>query len=155
MEPHGNEILYDGRTGRQMKTEIFIGPTYYQRLKHMVMDKIHTRGSSGPIILLTRQPSEGRSRNGGLRLGEMERDAIISHGTSMFLKERMLDVSDASRQYICKKCGMHAIANPEKNLYKCVICKNEADITQIRIPYAFKLLSQELATMNIQLRYSI
>lgn len=93
MERYGNEILYNGRTGEQIKTEIFIGPTYYQRLKHMVTDKLHSRGSNGPIVMLTRQPSEGRARNGGLRLGEMERDAVLSHGMSSFLKERMLDVS--------------------------------------------------------------
>jgi hypothetical protein len=150
MERYGNEIMYNGRTGEQIKTEIFIGPTYYQRLKHMVADKIHARGSNGPIVMLTRQASEGRSKNGGLRLGEMERDCLIGHGISEFLKERMLDTADNFRVFICKNCGMTASVNPNKNIYKCNSCKTSADIVQVRIPYAFKLLSQELYTMNIK-----
>jgi DNA-directed RNA polymerase beta subunit len=152
MERYGNEIMYNGRTGEQIQTEIFIGPTYYQRLKHMVQDKLHSRGSNGPIVMLTRQPSEGRARNGGLRLGEMERDCLISHGCSGFLKERMLDSSDNYRVFICKLCGIVANVNPDKNIYKCPACKN-CDIIQTRIPYAFKLLGQELYTMNILMRY--
>jgi DNA-directed RNA polymerase II subunit RPB2 len=154
MERYGNEILYCGRTGEQIKTEIFIGPTYYQRLKHMVQDKLHSRGSNGPIVMLTRQPSEGRARNGGLRLGEMERDCLVAHGTSGFLKERMLDVSDNYRIFICKNCGVSANVNPDNNLYQCKMCGNNLDITQVRLPYAFKLLSQELATMNILMRFT-
>ena len=150
MERYGNEIMYNGRTGEQIKTEIFIGPTYYQRLKHMVADKIHARGSNGPIVMLTRQASEGRSKNGGLRLGEMERDCLIGHGISEFLKERMLDTADNFRVFICKNCGMTANVNPNKNIYRCNACKTSADIVQVRIPYAFKLLSQELYTMNIK-----
>ena len=154
MERYGNEIMYNGRTGEQIKTEIFIGPTYYQRLKHMVIDKIHARGSNGPIVMLTRQPSEGRARNGGLRLGEMERDCLIGHGISKFLKEKMLDTSDNYRVFVCKNCGMTANANPLKNVFKCNYCKTSTDIIQIRIPYAFKLLSQELQTMNIKLGFN-
>jgi len=153
MERYGNEIMYNGRTGEQIKTEIFIGPTYYQRLKHMVTDKLHSRGSNGPIVMLTRQPSEGRARNGGLRLGEMERDAVLSHGMSNFLKERMLDVSDNYRLFLCKNCGMTANVNLEKNIYKCVNCTQKINVIQTRIPYAFKLLSQELYTMNIMMRF--
>ena len=152
MERYGNEIMYNGRTGEQIQTEIFIGPTYYQRLKHMVQDKLHSRGSNGPIVMLTRQPSEGRARNGGLRLGEMERDCLLSHGCSSFLKERMLDSSDNYRVFVCKSCGIVANVNPDKNIYKCSTCKN-TDIVQTRIPYAFKLLGQELYTMNILMRY--
>jgi len=153
LERHGNEIMYNGRTGEQIKTEIFIGPTYYQRLKHMVTDKIHSRGSNGPIVMLTRQCSEGRARGGGLRLGEMERDCFIGHGSALFLKEKMLDCADNYRVFICKDCGMIANVNPEKNIYKCTYCKNATDIVQIRIPYAFKLLTQELNTMNVIMRY--
>jgi DNA-directed RNA polymerase II subunit RPB2 len=154
-ERYGNEILYNGRTGEQMKTEIFIGPTYYQRLKHMVADKSHSRGSNGPIVLLTRQPAEGRARNGGLRFGEMERDAIVAHGAAAFLKERMLDVSDNFRVFICRHCGLICTANPDKNIFKCTMCKNNADITQVRIPYAMKLLIQELMTMGIAPRITV
>lgn len=154
-ERYGNEILYNGRTGEQMKTEIFIGPTYYQRLKHMVSDKSHSRGSNGPIVLLTRQPAEGRARNGGLRFGEMERDAIVAHGASAFLKERMLDVSDNFRVFICRQCGLICTANPDKNIFKCTACKNNADITQVRIPYAMKLLIQELMTMGVAPRITV
>jgi DNA-directed RNA polymerase beta subunit len=155
MERYGNEVLYDGRTGVQITTEIFMGPTFYQRLKHMVEDKMHTRGGNGPVVMLTRQPAEGRARNGGLRFGEMERDAIVAHGASAFLKERMLDVSDNYRVFVCRKCGMLCIANPEKNIYKCTHCKNSADITQARIPYSMKLLLQELMTMAIAPRIVI
>jgi DNA-directed RNA polymerase II subunit RPB2 len=154
MERYGNEIMYNGRTGEQIKTEIFIGPTYYQRLKHMVTDKIHARGSNGPIVMLTRQPSDGRSRGGGLRLGEMERDCLIGHGVSEFLKEKMLDTSDNYRVFICKNCGLTADANPNKNIYKCQHCKTSADIVQVRVPYAFKLLGQELYTMNIKMGFN-
>ena len=136
-------------TGNKIRVKIFIGPTYYQRLKHMVSDKCHSRGSNGPIIMLTRQPAEGRARNGGLRFGEMERDCIIGHGASAFLKERMLDVSDNFRVFICRKCGLIPIANPEKAIYKCNYCKNNADISQVRIPYSMKLLIQELMTMSV------
>ena len=154
MERYGNEILYNGRTGEMLQTEIFIGPTYYQRLKHMVADKAHVRGGNGPVVMLTRQPAEGRARNGGLRFGEMERDAIVAHGASAFLKERMLDTSDNYRVFVCRKCGLICTANPEKNIYKCAQCKNNADITQVRIPYSMKLLMQELMTMGVAPRIS-
>jgi len=114
----------------------------------------NSRGSNGPIVMLTRQASEGRARNGGLRLGEMERDCLIGHGLSEFMKEKMLDTSDNYRVFICKNCGLTANANPTKNIYKCNHCKTSTDIVQVRIPYAFKLLSQELYTMNIKLGYT-
>jgi DNA-directed RNA polymerase II subunit RPB2 len=155
MERHGNEILYNGRTGEQIHTEIFIGPTYYQRLKHMIVDKTHSRGSNGPVTLLTRQPAEGRSKCGGLRLGEMEVHALISHAASGFLKERMMDSSDNYRVFICRKCGLIATANPDKNIYKCSTCKTNADFAQVRIPYACKLLFQELETLGVAPRITV
>lgn len=155
MERHGNEILYNGKTGEQIHTEIFIGPTYYQRLKHMVADKVHSRASNGPVILLTRQPADGRARSGGLRLGEMERDCMIAHGSSVFLKERMVDCSDNYRIFVCsgkKGCGMICVANPEKNIFNCRNCRGHLNIAQVRIPYAAKLLLQELETMGVVCR---
>ena len=113
----------------------------------------NSRGSSGPIVMMTHQASEGRSKNGGLRLGEMERDCFIGHGTSLSLKEKMLDSADNYRVFICKSCGLICNCNPEKNIYKCNYCKSASDIVQIRIPYAFKLLSQELYTMQVLLRF--
>ena len=311
MERTGNEILYNGRTGEQIHTEIFMGPTFYQRLKHMIVDKTHSRGSNGPVTLLTRQPTDGRSRcvapetmilietgyvriehledqavrvwngdeysdtvvrktgvnnklltvtmtdgcsmrctpyhkfrivndngdggstiveaeflkagmklisfqaphgdvgfsvkkqyngdykvvpfvkkdltnsnvcvatvedlgesadtfcftepkknmgvfngaysvnSGGLRLGEMEVHALISHAASGFIKERMIDSSDNYRVFICRKCGLMATVNPEKNLYRCNTCRGNAEFAQVRIPYSCKLLFQELEALNI------
>ena len=147
-EPYGNEILYNGMSGEQLLVNIFMGPTFYQRLKHMVIDKYHSR-STGPVVLLTRQPAEGRTRDGGLRFGEMERDCIISHGASAFLKERLLDVSDNYKVYICNKCHMLGAVNPQKNIYKCDHCPNTTLFSEIRLPYACKLLIQELISMSI------
>ena len=153
IERYGNEILYNPQTGEQMETLIFIGPTFYQRLKHMTIDKIHSRSSNGPIVLLTRQPAEGRARSGGLRMGEMELDSNLGHGISSFLKERFMDMSDHYRIYVCKKCGMMANVNPDKNVYSCKLCKNTTQFSLIQIPYCCKLLSQELLTMNIGMKY--
>lgn len=140
----GNEAMYNGFTGRKLESLIFIGPTYYQRLKHMVDDKIHSR-ARGPLQVLTRQPVEGRAREGGLRFGEMERDCIIAHGASQFLKERLFDQSDAYRTHICDLCGLIAIANLESNSFDCKACNNKTQISQIRIPYACKLLFQGMS----------
>lgn len=140
--------MYNGHTGRRLSAMIFLGPTYYQRLKHMVDDKIHSRGR-GPVQILTRQPAEGRSRDGGLRFGEMERDCMIAHGAAHFLKERLFDQSDAYRVHVCERCGLIAIANLKKNSFECRGCKNKTDIVQVHIPYACKLLFQELMAMAI------
>ena len=148
LEASGNEILYNGFNGKQMDSKIFIGPTYYQRLKHMVEDKRHSR-ASGPMVLLTRQPAEGRARDGGLRFGEMERDCMIAHGSVNFLKERMLDVSDNYRTFVCNMCGLISAVNPEHNIYKCKSCDNYINFSEIRIPYACKLLFQELGCLMI------
>ena len=147
-ESTGNEILYNGMTGEQIDTSIFIGPTYYQRLKHMVIDKIHSR-AIGPMVNLTRQPAEGRSRDGGLRFGEMERDCMISHGASLFTKERIYSVSDKYSVYTCNKCGLFAPFNKEENIHFCNICDNKTDFSYVKIPYSCKLLFQELISMNI------
>ncbi|KAK9089276.1 hypothetical protein Scep_028358 [Stephania cephalantha] len=144
----GFETMYNGHTGRKLSAMIFLGPTYYQRLKHMVDDKIHSRGR-GPVQILTRQPAEGRSRDGGLRFGEMERDCMIAHGAAHFLKERLFDQSDAYRVHVCQICGLIAIANLKKNSFECRGCKNKTDIVQVHIPYACKLLFQELMAMAI------
>ncbi len=142
MHPYGNEILYNGQTGEMMTAEIFMGPTFYQRLKHMVIDKKHSR-ARGPIVSLTRQPCEGRSRDGGLRVGEMERDCMISHGASVFTKERLMDVSDPFQVGICKRCGTLATSQA------CGICGNQTAFTDKTIPYAMKLWMQELESMHI------
>ncbi|KAJ0247166.1 DNA-directed RNA polymerase II subunit 2 [Hirschfeldia incana] len=144
----GFERMYNGHTGRPLPAMIFIGPTYYQRLKHMVDDKIHSRGR-GPVQILTRQPADGRSRDGGLRFGEMERDCMIAHGAASFLKERLFDQSDAYRVHVCETCGLIAIANLKKNIFECRRCKNTTDVVQVHIPYACKLLFQELMSMAI------
>jgi len=152
LEKHGNELMYNSRTGEQIDTVIFCGPTYYQRLKHMVNDKVHSRSSAGPVVLLTRQPAEGRARDGGLRLGEMEVECNWAHGISGFLKERFMECSDNYRLYICKKCGMPANVNYEKNICVCKACNNKTYFSQIRIPYATKLMLQEVQTMGISTR---
>ena len=148
MEPYGNEIMYNGYTGRMMETSIFIGPCYYQRLRHCSADKMHSR-ASGPLVMLTRQPAEGRAREGGLRLGEMEKDAIVAHGMSEFTKERLMECSDSFSCYSCKECGLLAIANPVQNIWICKGCNNTTSFAKLQIPYASKLLMQELETMNI------
>jgi DNA-directed RNA polymerase II subunit RPB2 len=150
-EKHGNQVLYNGMNGEQMKVDIFMGPTYYQRLKHMSEDKIHSR-SSGPVITMTRQPAEGRSSGGGLRFGEMERDCMIASGASYFLKERLCDVSDKFMCYTCKMCGMIATSN-KNNTYECKNCNNYSSFSKIFIPYSCKLLFQELNTMSMGTRF--
>lgn len=148
LEPHTNEVMYCGTTGKQMPTSIFMGPIFYQRLKHMVEDKIHSR-SSGPLVMLTRQPAEGRARDGGLRFGEMERDCMISHGTSEFLKEIMMEKSDNFQCFVCKSCGLLGLVNPKSGIFKCSSCPNTTNFSQVRIPYAYKLFLQELESMSI------
>jgi len=147
-DQNGNRILYNGMTGEMLEASVFIGPVFYQRLKHMVKDKQHSRGS-GPMVVLTRQPAEGRAREGGLRFGEMERDCMVSHGASRFTKGRIYDASDKYITYVCKDCGMFAIFNDEKGIHHCRICDNRTNFSKVAIPYACKLLFQELITMNI------
>jgi len=147
-ESNGNEVMYNALTGEQMHTSIFIGPAFYQRLKHMVNDKQHSR-SIGPMVNLTRQPAEGRARDGGLRFGEMERDCMISHGASRFTKGRLYDASDCYSVHICNKCGLIAAYNKNHQIHICNTCENRTDFKYVEIPYACKLMFQELLTMNI------
>lgn len=155
-ESYGNDVLYDGLSGEQLDANIFIGPVFYQRLKHMVNDKQHSR-SIGPMVNLTRQPAEGRSRDGGFRIGEMERDVMLAHGISRFCRERLYDVSDKYSVHVCKKCGMIAQYNDSSNsmfskfnftVHKCSVCDNMTDFSYVEVPYAFKLLAHELQTIN-------
>ena len=146
--PYGTEKMYCGLTGRMMDVEIFIGPVYSIRLKHMVLDKVHGR-ARGPKQALTRQPLEGRSRDGGLKIGEMEKDAIVAHGMSQFLKERLMETSDISKAYVCDECGMFAAKVIDKDFYRCKGCHNSTRISAVVIPYACKLLFQELTSVNI------
>tara|TARA_Y100000992_G_C21273865_1_gene498683 strand:- start:91 stop:3639 length:3549 start_codon:yes stop_codon:yes gene_type:complete len=150
-ESNGNDILYDGITGNQLESHIFIGPAFYQRLKHMVNDKQHSR-SIGPMVNLHRQPAEGRSRDGGLRFGEMERDCMISHGASRFTKGRLYDASDKFQVFVCNMCGLICPYNSEYKIHICNSCENRSDFSFVKIPYACKLLFQELTTMNISPR---
>ena len=167
----GNEILYNGMNGDQIETEIFIGPTYYMRLKHMVKDKINYR-SKGPRTMLTRQTVQGRANDGGLHVGEMERDAIASHGCSEFLRQSMMERGDKYKVAVCNKTGSLAIYNPNKNMFISpmsdgplqfniesydniqLIHKTQFghDFSIIEVPYAFKLLMQELMTCNVQMK---
>lgn len=136
----GNEVLYSGITGEQLKTSIFIGPTYYQRLKIMVADKMHSRGT-GPLQSLTRQPAAGRSNNGGLRIGEMERDSILAHGLSGFLNESMMERADKYEVTIDRKSGL---ISKSKELTE--------DDVNVQMPYAMKMLLQEIQSMSISPR---
>ena len=167
----GNEILYNGMTGEQLETEIFFGPTYYLRLKHMVKDKINAR-ARGPRTALTRQTVGGRANGGGLRVGEMDRDAIIGHGMTNFIKDSMMERGDKFKVGICNKTGTIAIYNESQNLFISLfadgpvqystnidnemnivpLTKYGRDFSVVEIPYSFKLLYQELQAMNIQMR---
>ena len=154
-ESYGNEIMYDGMSGAQLEQSIFIGPVFYQRLKHMVKDKQHSR-ANGPMVNLTHQPAEGKSRDGGLRFGEMERDCMVSHGTSRFTQGRMMDASDKYQVNTCNQCGMIVAHNDNdtKNIHvhHCKMCDNRTDFSFVKIPYSCKLLFQELQAMNVNPR---
>lgn len=150
----GKDYVTSGITGEPLAAYIFFGPVYYQKLKHMVMDKMHAR-SRGPRAVLTRQPTEGRARDGGLRLGEMERDCLIGYGASAMLLERLMISSDIFTVFVCKVrfrfplklikqvCGLFGYNG------WCQYCKSSLSVVSLKIPYACKLLFQELQAMNI------
>jgi DNA-directed RNA polymerase III subunit RPC2 len=141
----GKDILTSGITGEPLESYVFMGPVFYQKLKHMVMDKMHAR-AKGPRAVLTRQPTEGRSRDGGLRLGEMERDCLIGYGASNLIMERLMISSDAFTANVCEGCGLLGYEG------WCQRCRTGDKVSSIRLPYACKLLFQELQSMNIATR---
>lgn len=160
----GTEVMCCGSNGRLLTTYIFKGVVYYQRLRHMVLDKWQVR-MTGPIDMTTQQPVGGRKRGGGIRFGEMERDALIAHGASALLQDRLFNCSDGMTMHACKKCGsiVSPIYGPSPNAdtinlsahWRCLVCPDDGDIVTVSVPYIFKYFVMQLAAMNIKTKLDI